>query len=74
MNNDRLVTMANDIATFFRAGDKTGSARSTAAHIRRYWDPRMRKRIIEHLSEGGEGLSELAHDAIGLLAQESMRV
>jgi formate dehydrogenase subunit delta len=43
------VNMANDIANFFHGAADPGTApRSVADHIRRYWDPRMRKQIIAY--------------------------
>lgn len=69
-----LVKMANEIGSFFKAeaaGDLEDAARQVARHIKRYWDPRMRRQIVDHYREGkGEGLDVLAHRAIGLLAQE----
>ena len=71
MSAVQLVTMANDIAAFFAAASDAGeSSRSVAAHLRRYWDPRMRRQIVEHLIQGGEGLAPVARAAVELLAQE----
>ena len=50
MDPHYLVTMANEIAAFF-AGEEPGkAAENVANHLRRYWDPRMRKQILEHTS------------------------
>jgi formate dehydrogenase subunit delta len=63
--------MANDIGMFFNAEpDKAEAARSVANHVRRFWDPRMRREIVTHYKKGGAGLDELPRSAIGLLAQE----
>jgi formate dehydrogenase subunit delta len=71
MDIEHLVTMANDIAAFFRkSADEGEAAQSVATHLHRYWDPRMRKQIVAHEQSGGAGLSELARDAVHLLAQE----
>ena len=70
MHIERLVTMANDIAAFFHgAATQDEAVRSVATHLRNYWDPRMRKQIVEHFNAGGSGLSDLARDAVRLLAQ-----
>jgi formate dehydrogenase subunit delta len=72
MSAERLVIMANDIAAFFHGSSDAGEAASSVAkHLRLYWDPRMRKQIMEHLSKDGAGLSELARAGVQLLAQES---
>lgn len=70
MRADRLVTMANDIGHFFNAEpDKNEAAKSVASHIKRYWDPRMRREIVAHYREaGGAGLDPVPRSAIALLA------
>ena len=70
MRADRLVTMANDIGHFFNAeADKTVAAQNVANHIKRYWDPRMRREIVSHYREaGGAGLDPVPRSAIALLA------
>ncbi len=70
MNIQKLVQMANDIADFFNAEpDKELAAEGVKRHITRSWDPRMRKEIIKHLQEHGEGLSPLAAAAIKKLME-----
>jgi formate dehydrogenase subunit delta len=69
MHIEQLVTMANDIAAFFHGASEPDAApRSIADHLRRFWDPRMRKQIIEYYHAGGSGLSELARAGVALLA------
>ena len=67
---DRLVTMANDIANYFAAEpDRTAAITGVASHLRRFWEPRMRQKIIAHLAAGGAGLNELARAGVSALAQ-----
>jgi len=72
MKIDALIKMANQVASFFHGegGDKPEeAAQLVAMHLRRYWEPRMRKEMIEYFrSSGGEGLDELARSGIALLA------
>ncbi len=69
MRIDRLVSMANDIGAFFDADpDKTQAAAAVASHLRRFWDPRMRRQIVSHYREGGAGLNDIVRSAIALLA------
>lgn len=69
MNINRLVTMANDIAAFFAADpDRAAAAAAVANHLTRFWEPRMRRQLIEHQQTGGRGLSELANAAVEQLA------
>ncbi|NAZ38137.1 formate dehydrogenase subunit delta [Rubellimicrobium sp. CFH 75288] len=63
MDTGRLVRMANQIATFFASQPGGRGAEETAAHLRAFWDPRMREALFAHLDAGGEGLSPLAREA-----------
>ncbi|HEX4986788.1 MAG TPA: formate dehydrogenase subunit delta [Burkholderiales bacterium] len=68
MNIDHLVRMANDIGNFFKSEpDHALAVAGVANHLRRFWDPRMRREIVAHLDGGGEGLSELAREAVSKL-------
>lgn len=68
MHIESLVRMANDIGDFFAVEpDQAEAARSISAHIKRYWDPRMRAQIVAHYRAGGDGLAATARMAIGLL-------
>ena len=74
MDIHHLVTMANQIADFFKTSnpDRAEAVAATAQHLRSFWDPRMRREIIAHLaSEGGEGLNEIARDAVRMLEGEA---
>ncbi len=71
MDIHHLVTMANQIADFFRTSnpDRAEAIAATAQHLRNFWDPRMRREIVAHLHEGVgvSDLNEIARDAIRLL-------
>ena len=66
-----LVKMANDIADYFHSEkDKQLAVSGIVNHITRFWEPRMRKKILAYYAEHqGEGLNELAMAAIGKLAE-----
>jgi formate dehydrogenase subunit delta len=69
MNIEHLVSMANDISHFFDGEFGTEeSPGNIALHITRYWDPRMRKQIIDHVEQGGAGLAPTALAAVRSLA------
>ena len=65
-NTDTLVRMANDISNFFRIQPEGEAVAGTADHIRRFWDPRMRAKMAEHLAHGGAGLNAIARAAAEL--------
>ncbi len=66
MNSEHLVQMANSIGDFFAAmPDAEEARRDLAAHIHRYWEPRMRRGIFEHIDRAnGEGLREIVLRAL----------
>ena len=65
MNIERMVRMANDIGNFFKAEpDHVQAVEGVRNHIKRFWDPRMRKQILEYVESGGDGLSDIAREAI----------
>ncbi len=71
MHIEILVRMANDISAFFQAEPKHEVAvHAVADHLRKFWDPRMRKQIIAHYRSGGAGMGELAREAVRELADE----
>jgi len=71
MHNENLVNMVNDISNFFGSDpDPASAVHGVVDHLRKFWDPRMRKAIILHHRAGGEGLSELANKAVQHLAKE----
>ena len=65
-NTANLVKMANEISNFFRLRPEEQAIAGTANHIKRFWDPRMRAKLAEHLAHGGEGLTPLARAAAAL--------
>lgn len=65
MRIERLVTMANDIATYFTVEpDHAAAVLSVRDHLRRFWDPAMRRQLKAYVEEGGEGLIPLAREAV----------
>ena len=65
MRIERLVTMANDIATYFTVEpDHAAAVISVRDHLKRFWDPSMRRQLKAYLEDGGEGLIPLAREAV----------
>ena len=70
---DKLVMMANQIGRFFtpqRDGDQVAAI---ADHLEKFWDPRMRAGIVEHLAKGGAGLDGPVREAVGRLKAVKIR-
>jgi len=66
MHVDALVRMANQIGAFFEAmPDRTEALEGIAQHIRRFWEPRMRRALLAHIDgTGGEGLSPTVMESL----------
>ncbi|MWB78546.1 formate dehydrogenase [Pseudooceanicola sp. 216_PA32_1] len=69
MSPEKLVYMANQIATFFATQPGEDRAERVAAHLSDFWEPRMRVQLLEIVAAGGAGLSPLALEAAGRLPQ-----
>jgi formate dehydrogenase subunit delta len=59
----KLVYMANQIAAFFQTMPHEEAADGVADHINKFWEPRMRRRLLAILDAGGEGLAPLVIEA-----------
>ena len=66
MNPAKLGKMANEIAAFFDADpDRAVAMEGFVGHLRRFWDPRMRRELLAWVDQGGgEGLLALVREAI----------
>ena len=71
MKPDRLVYMANQIGKFFEAQRADEVVPGIANHIKKFWDPRMRKAIFAYIDSGGDGLDAPVKEAILLLKAHS---
>ena len=53
MDGQKLVKMANQIAAFFAAEpDRKAAVDGVAGHLKRFWEPRMRKEILAMVDRG----------------------
>ena len=66
MDVQHLIHMANQIGDFFEAEpDRTAALEGIAGHIKRFWDPRMRREILQWMDQQrGEGLKPLVLEAL----------
>lgn len=65
---DKLVMMANQISKHLAIHGEERAIAETADHIGKFWEPRMRAAIFDHLAAGGVGLDPMARRAIEKLA------
>ena len=66
MDVNKLIQMANQIGSFY-AGmpDRERALLDIANHIRRFWAPRMRKELLQHVDEQGDtDLIEIVRETV----------
>lgn len=68
---EKLIYMANQIARNVAAQGEAQAISAVAAHIRDFWDPRMKSMIFAHLDAGGDGLDPIARTGLSQLARDS---
>ena len=66
MDLDNLIVMANKIGQFFAAQpDREEALDGIADHVRKFWEPRMRREILAAVgTESGAGLSDIVAAAL----------
>ena len=69
--SQKLVMMANQIAAFFASQGEAKAVPAIADHLRRFWDPEMRRRFLT--LAGDETLNPLAREAARLLQDPRAR-
>ncbi|MFL1453086.1 formate dehydrogenase subunit delta [Marinobacter sp. GN3S48] len=64
-NTEHLVKMANQIAENAPSKDSPeATAEAVASHLRKFWAKPMKQTIKQYAESSGEGLCELAMDAV----------
>lgn len=70
MNSENLVTMANQIGSFYETmPDRSKAMADIAEHIKKFWEPRMRRQLLAHMDAPGQHahqLSAIVNEAITL--------
>jgi len=59
MSPEKMVRMANQIATFFKTQPNEDAPARVAAHIADFWEPRMREQLRQYVEQNGSGLDEI---------------
>jgi formate dehydrogenase subunit delta len=68
MNKDNLIHMANQIGQFFESmPDRAEAEAGIAAHLKKFWDPRMRKAFLAAIDDqSAEGLRDIVKTTVAL--------
>lgn len=53
------IRMGNDIARAFRHLPEDQAATAVATHVKKFWDPRMRRALVERVSAGDARIDPL---------------
>ena len=65
MEIHRLVKMANEIGDFFaQSPDREVAITAITGHLRNFWEPRMRRAIVEYAHRDGAELKEIVRAAV----------
>jgi formate dehydrogenase subunit delta len=67
MSPDKLIRMANQIATFFRSQPGEDQAERVAGHLKDFWGPEMRADLKAQAAEHEEQLDDLVRRALPLI-------
>jgi formate dehydrogenase subunit delta len=66
--DEKLIYMANQIAAFFAAQGHDKAVAGVADHLKRFWEPHMRARLLQLAPEHGAELKPAVREALPLLA------
>ena len=69
MDNQNLVTMANNIGAFFKSEpDRELAIKGVEQHLRNFWEPRMRSAIIAHSQTHSDEMLDIVIEAVKRLS------
>ena len=66
-SEQKLVDMANQMADYFRTLPPDEGLPGAVDHIQKFWTPKMRNRIVQHLDDGAAGMDPFAAKAVAML-------
>ena len=72
--DDKIVRMANQIATFFASKPHEEAVAGTAEHINKFWDPRMRRKLFTLLDKDDAGFAPLVVEAASQIRRPAQLV
>lgn len=71
MSPDKLIYMANQIATFFHSQPDVDKAAKVADHLKDFWEPRMLAQFYKIV--GGHEATTLTIDPVVIAAAERLQ-
>jgi formate dehydrogenase subunit delta len=72
MNTEHLIKMANQIGSFFfTMPDREQAVADLASHLKRFWEPRMRRAFLAHIEQTqGAGVDPIVLEAVSKHMQQ----
>ncbi len=67
MPPDKLIRMANQIATFFQTQPGNDQVQRVAAHLNDFWSPEMRATLKAKAEQDDSALNDLVKQALALI-------
>ena len=67
MKPETMVHRANQIALFFSSYPREEAVAGVADHLRKFWEPRMRRQLAQYVADDGAGLHDLVRAAVGTI-------
>ncbi len=69
MSPEHMVHKVNQIALYFASFPREEAIAGIADHLKKFWEPRMRRQLYAYIANGGEGLHELVPPAAEVLQE-----
>jgi formate dehydrogenase subunit delta len=67
MSHDKLVRMANQIATFFHSQPGADQVEKVATHLKDYWAPEMRADLKAQAEDHEQEMDDLVRRALPMI-------
>lgn len=67
--DEKLVYMANQIASYFTAQGEAKAVPAIADHVKKFWDPEMRRKFLVQADKPNVELHPYVRKAVNLLKQ-----
>lgn len=65
----KLIYLANQIGKVFAPEPESQAIGGIGAHLKKFWEPRMRRLIVDHRDAGGEDLDPRVRNAVEQLRE-----
>lgn len=71
MSPEKLIMMANQVAAFFKAQGEAAAPASVADHLKKFWEPEMRRLLVQALQSDVARMDPVVARAAEILKAQS---